>query len=58
MVEDDLGPLCQYCDERVRNVKVAVHLLAHEDGRNKRWLDGKQRSRARWFRRKGKGVGA
>jgi len=51
-VEEGFGPLCYYCEENVRNPKVALHLLAHEDGRNKRWLDSKQRSRARWFRRK------
>jgi hypothetical protein len=53
MVEDELGPLCAVCDDEVRNPKVAAHLLAHEAGLNKRWLDAKQKSRERWFRRKG-----
>ena len=46
------GPLCACCDETVRNPKEAAHLYAHEAGLNKAWLDAKQRSRERWFRRK------
>lgn len=47
------GPLCYRCDEDVRNPKVAAHIHAHEAGLNKAWLDAKQKSRERWFRRKG-----
>ena len=55
----EAGPLCDACEESVRNPKVAAHLHAHEVGLNKGWLDSKQKSRERWFRRKaGKGVSA
>jgi hypothetical protein len=57
MVIDDgvEDALCVDCEDTVRNPKIAAHLHAHEVGLNDAWLDSKQESRERWFRRKAQG---